>query len=115
MNYSFKQQLPYIIGGSALTLIYQYHANGHLIWWQVVSCIPLVAISLWGFKKIAPIQEEFSIINVFKKYAHIMFIGACVSAYTFYKTNHYVSITNLVIVIVSMIMIFVIMERSLYE
>jgi len=115
MEYSFKQQLPYIIGVSALTYVYQYYAIGHFILWQAWSCVPMVILSLWIFKKLVHPAEEFSVVNVFKKYAHLIVMVPFLNAYMFYREHHYISITSVVITLVCTIMIFVMMERSLYN
>lgn len=115
MEYSIKQQLPYIIALTLLTLVYQYEINGYLIWWQALLSLPLIALSLWAISKILPRNNEFSIKAALKRYVLLVMMLTGANAYTFYMAHRYISLSNIAISIVSIVLMFVIMERSLYE
>ena len=115
MEYSFKQQLPYIVATIAVGIMLNYALDGTVVLSKIVWLVPISALSLYFIRWLQPKYGEFEISTVFKKYwpqmIYLPIAGCCWQWYT-YKC---ISISQVLLYFVSFILLFVVMERSTYD
>jgi hypothetical protein len=116
MEYNIKQQMPYVLLGTLITLAYQYSLNGQqFIWWQVVLALPLTTLAFWVCSLIMPREESFSIEMCLKKYGFYMISLPAVGILMEYWKHQTISIINSLLIFVTCVVSIILIEHSLYD
>jgi peptidoglycan/LPS O-acetylase OafA/YrhL len=116
MAYNIKQQLPYVLMGTLITLAYQYTVNGQqFVWWQVVLALPITALAFWVCSFVMPKEESFSIEMCLKKYGFYMIMVPAVGILMEYWKHQTISIIDSLLIFVTCVVSIILMERSLYD
>lgn len=115
MEYSIKQQLPYIIILTLISWLYIYIFPTPVGWWSYLLTIPILVGSLYAMRKFPSLEPEFNIVAAFKRQWWL------VVAFTIYFTwdayhktgtfNIWYSFSMLIMIII----VIVVMERSRYD
>ena len=115
MDYSLKQQIPYILALIVIGTLINFALEGCFILSKTLWLIPICTISLWLYRKFPMIQDNFELSQVFKKYwAPMVYLPIAGCWWQWYQ-HHWISITQILLYFVCFIMMFVVMERSIYD
>lgn len=115
MDYSFKQQLPYLSILTSMSWLYIYLFPTVLGWLSFFAVVPILLGSMYIFKKFAVPYKEFTISAAFKRHWYFMIILPIYYGWDMYNKNGHVGIWYLLAIIIMIILTFIILERSLYD
>lgn len=115
MEYSIKQQIPYIIAESIVCTLLNFGLKGSFIPSESMWTVPIVIISLAFVRWLPKTDSEFAIKNVFRKYLPPMiYLPLAMCCWQYYTYKH-ITLWQIPMIFLCCLLIFVIMERSLYD
>jgi hypothetical protein len=115
MAYSIKQQIPCIVAFVVIGTLINFALDGCFILSKTLWLIPICAASLWLYGKLTMRQDNFELSHVFKKYWAPMIYMPIAGCWWQWHQYHCLSIYQVLAYFICMIMLFMIMERSIYD
>jgi hypothetical protein len=115
MEYSFKQQIPYIVLLTVLSWVHIYLFTPKNTLLNAIMVGPMIALSLWGCKKYATPRDSFSITGSIIRYSWLIvayIIVNCISRY--YETGSCSLWFGLSMAVMALLAA-VIIDRSIYD
>jgi len=115
MEYSIKQQTPYIIAECIVCIMLNFGLKECFILSESLWTIPIVIASLAFVRWVPRTDSEFAIKNVFRKYLPPMiYMPLAMCGWQYYTYKH-ITLWQVPMVFLCCMLIFVIMEKSLYD
>jgi hypothetical protein len=115
MEYSFKQQLPYIVILTILSWVHIYLFTPNHTLFNAIMVGPMIALSLWICKKYVPRNDSFSIMGSAARYWWILIAYVIVNCINHYYETGSCSIYFGLAMVVTGTLAMVTLERSLYD